>query len=350
MSKKTWEETLFLYLRSAVQVGDTYDLDDASYMKSIVKTCGQHFEPERSLPMGGEAFLFKVFDSFLQVPRVLKVPRPDLPSVAKERFIRSVRILAQLKSDYFPKVLYLSSVPFFIVLEWIPGISLRDWCFSSEYNLLDGLTFFRETLIAIALLHEQGVTHRDIRPDNIIITPEGKVKIIDFGLCKTSENSRLTVTKALGNKYYSPPEQMRDAGSVVHANADVYSLACTLYFICTKQENEHGKKIPKLFEFLGYPKLVEFFEKATKDKPSERFQNAGEMLTKYRKIIQCEEIDFSQDEKQNEIIFLIESLFFLLSGDLYYAEIFTNHFLTPRELKALRLMARDYKVKKILAL
>ena len=361
IKKKTFKEILNLYLASKVQLPDgTWDLNDKKYMESLVLSCGQHFFPKRSLPLGGEALLFLVRDTYLEVNRVIKIPRPDMPKVSLERFIRSVLTLVKLKSDYFPQVLYLSSSPFFVLLDWTPGKTLRDYILSRRLYHDEIVEIFREILRAIVLLHLHGVTHRDIRPDNIIITPEGRVKIIDFGLSRTKTDKRLTMIKALGNVYYSPPEQLIRAGEVYHPSADVYSLAKVLIFMASKQDIETRKEDnpekdeidARIFETMGFQlEFVPFYLQATKFRPEDRFRNAKEMLLALEKIVPSpEKIELTEEEKNNEIAFLVEALTFILSGDLYYMDIFTSPFLTRTELKNLRAMIRSHKVKKILSL
>ena len=109
--------------------------------------------------------------------------------------------------------------------------TLRDWSIYKRYTLEDALELFREILKALALLHAEGVTHRDIRPDNILVKPDGHIKIIDFGLSKTEKDSTLTMIRALGNMYYSPPEQLQEAGKHAEPTLDIYSAGQVLYYL-----------------------------------------------------------------------------------------------------------------------
>lgn len=350
--KKTFLEACFRYLASAERIGDSWALDDIKYMNDIVRACGKHFKPLHSLPLGGEAFLFKVEDTWLKIPRILKIPRPDLLEVGKRRFIRSAKVLAQLEKEgvhYFPRVLFLSSTPFYLLLDWIPGINFRDWVFSSEYKLEIAFEHYREILKAVGFLHARGIVHRDLKPDNIIITPDGRIVIIDFGLAKIKKDIKLTYTSALGSLYYSSWEQLKKAGEVYEATTDVFSLVKILYFLVTKQDiklEEQTEEHFRAFSFFNLSCLETFYRKGLEKDPEKRQQDASELLAEFNLLVPPP-FQLTREEQENETLFLVEALYTLVAGDISYARVFTKPFLSAGELRGLKELVRQTKVKKI---
>lgn len=331
-----FRELLQQYFDSRKMIDDVWVLDDAKYLEDLVRACGKNFDAKSFLFMGGEAIVILVQDTYLNINRILKIPRPDLPEVAQKRFVRSARTLANLKNGYFPRVLYLSVNPFFLLLDWTIGETLRDWAFSQRYSIDAGINFFREILIGMDLIHQDGVVHRDIRPDNILICKNGHIKILDFGLAKTGESRRLTTIAALGNNAYSPPEQLTHAGDVDHASADVYSLAQTFFFVATKREKTKKEEMlpPELLLSSGLkPAICGWYSRATETDAKARYQNAKEMLTEFNKIFPPPLPMVATREE--DLYSLAEDLELLLEGDLYMGSIFTSHFLTGAQLARL---------------
>ncbi len=206
----------------------------------------------------------------------LKVMRPDRAVDPRNivRFRREVEAVAQLRHPSIVSVIsvgYDREIPY-IAMEWLEGATLHEVlrCFDgrraeslsgddlfhalrdlasrrSDHGFDSGearaaatpdlfrgswcdvaLRITREIASALAYAHSQGVIHRDVKPSNIWITPQGRVVLIDFGLARASDASRLTNTGAqLGSLLYMSPEQV--AGGTVDQRTDVYALGVTLY-------------------------------------------------------------------------------------------------------------------------
>src|SRR5207302_1671375 len=118
----------------------------------------------------------------------------------------------------------------FIVMELVEGHSLRYWLSESGRFKVDvSLDLIQQALSAVGAAHQHGVVHRDLKPDNILVTTQGKTKILDFGISRVvTEAHRLTATGSMvGTPAYMSPEQVR--GDEVDHRADIYALGCILY-------------------------------------------------------------------------------------------------------------------------
>jgi len=317
--------------------------NDKEWLEDVVFSCNKNLQARLFLWCGGEAFVILAYDWCLNRLCVVKIPRPDLPEVAQKRFVRSACTLASLKNGYFPKVYYLSPNPFFLLLDWTIGETFRAWSLSKYYDRDAAIQYFRDVLIGAALLHADGVVHRDIRPDNILITKDGKIKIIDFGMAKTEESRRLTTVNALGTWAYSPPEQLTHAGDVDQASADVWSLGLLFHWGITKREKTKKEQVfdPLTLLDFGLPtQACGWFGRSQAIDPRERFQDASEMLEEYNRIFPPP-LPTNVRATGDDLYSLVETLMVLLGGDIFYAELFTSSFLSAKQLRRLWNAAAD---------
>ena len=153
---------------------------------------------------------------------------------ALERFLQEARTLARCKH---PSVMGVADVfegngTAYMVLEYEDGQSLNDWLKSlgrapsqSELDVL-----LAPLLDALAYVHSQGLLHRDIAPDNIIVRRDGTPCLIDFGAAREAVAERSHMMSAIVKGGFSPPEQYTRAGKAQGPWSDIYSLAATLYF------------------------------------------------------------------------------------------------------------------------
>lgn len=171
----------------------------------------------------------------------------------REEMISEARNLAkldQLEGVVEVKDYFRDNNTIYIVMEYIEGVNLRDYLKQNGGRLQVAIAkrMMRPVIESLMQVHNAGMIHRDISPDNIMVTPEGKMKLIDFGTAKESDD---TDTLALGKKGYAPPEQFAKDGKQ-GTWTDVYALAAT-YYDCIV-----GKKPPVSTErlkndFLAYP-------------------------------------------------------------------------------------------------
>ncbi len=153
----------------------------------------------------------------------------------RERFASEQRLLAQLNH---PSIAHLydadtlpDGTPWF-VMEYVEGVPLTDYCRDQRSTMVERLQLFRSVCHAVQHAHRQLVVHRDLKPSNILVTGDGKVKLLDFGISKQLETldgpPDLTRTGLrLMTPAYAAPEQIR--GERVGIAVDVYSLGVVLY-------------------------------------------------------------------------------------------------------------------------
>ena len=119
-----------------------------------------------------------------------------------------------------------------MIMEFVEGLTLGERCKKGMLPLRDVMSYMSQTLAALAYAHEHGVIHRDIKPGNIMVTPHGVVKLMDFGIAKSkSEVQKTQPGTTIGSLHYMSPEQIH--GVSVDARSDLYSVGVTLYELST---------------------------------------------------------------------------------------------------------------------
>lgn len=170
---------------------------------------------------------------------------PELRAQAQEQFLREASILAQLDHPNLPKVsdFFSHGGRDFLVMDYVPGKDLRQLI---EENLSEGkpieerlvLNWAVQILDALTYLHQQDppVLHRDIKPANIKLTPDNRIKLVDFGLAKLlagDEARTITVIQGRGTALYTPLEQYAGESDHTDVRSDIYALGATLYHLLT---------------------------------------------------------------------------------------------------------------------
>ncbi len=231
---------------------------------------------------GGMGYVAKVKDVRLNrevaIKRILK-DRVNRRLI--ERFLREARSLAKFSHPNIIRVYDLGedAEGAFITMELVDGCPLWDYLQKNgALSLAISMTLARQLLDALREAHSKGIIHRDIKPQNILLTKRGRPILIDFGLAQVQEDSQMTATGAvMGTPDYMSPEQRIDSTSV-DGRADLYSLGATLYTMLTGQP-------PRLIRTDRIPELArEFIMKLLEEDPRNRFQSAGEALEVVRKI------------------------------------------------------------------
>ena len=173
--------------------------------------------------------------------KTLKFDLSDGPAVARFRHER--QILAYLEHPNIARLLDGGTTEHgtpFIVLEYVQGVQIVEWCDQRKRSIRQRLMLFREVCDAVQYAHQHLVVHRDIKPGNILVTDDGVPKLLDFGIAKLLDSSalpgfddpRMTATRALlMTPDYGSPEQVR--GEPVSTATDVYSLGAVLYELLT---------------------------------------------------------------------------------------------------------------------
>ncbi|MFO7678495.1 MAG: serine/threonine-protein kinase [Chloroflexota bacterium] len=198
---------------------------------------------------GGMGSVYRAED--LRLPGrlcALKVVEPD-PSLTREQqqqaqsqFLQEASILAQLDHPNLPKVsdFFTENGRDYLVMDFVPGDDLREILEAEARPLPEEkvLTWTTQIVDALAYLHRQTppVLHRDIKPANIKLTPDGRIKLVDFGLVKlmAPDDARtITVVQGRGTALYTPLEQYGGDGGHTDARTDIYALGATLYHLLT---------------------------------------------------------------------------------------------------------------------
>jgi serine/threonine protein kinase len=181
---------------------------------------------------------------------------------AREQFLREATVLARLDHPNLPKVSDFFSIGQrdYLVMDFVPGKDLRTIMYEArQQNLLlaeeDVLDWANQLIDALAYLHKQkpSLVHRDIKPSNLKVTPNGLLKLVDFGLVKILAPNEVTVTiiQGRGTALYTPLEQYGDDGQHTDARSDIYSFGATFYHLLTNQAPADARQ-----RFLNSTSLV----------------------------------------------------------------------------------------------
>src|SRR6266540_3709976 len=201
--------------------------------------------------LGGMGAVYKAEHRLMGRLVALKVISPELirDASAAPRFRQEVRAAARLTHPNIVTAFDAEEAGgcHFLVMEYVEGVNLaRLVQAKGPLSVARTCGFLRQAALGLQYAHELGMVHRDIKPHNLMVTSQGQIKILDFGLARFArEQNRLVsqeiterritlVGEVIGTPDYLAPEQARDACGV-DARADLYSLGCTAYFLLTGQ-------------------------------------------------------------------------------------------------------------------
>jgi serine/threonine-protein kinase len=254
------------------------------------------FRLEKKLGEGGMGAVYKAHQISLDRVVAIKVPFKHLakdPSFV-QRFYREARVMAKL--DH-PNILRCFSVGeengwHYLAMEYIDGASMQSWLDKlGKLPVADALHITICCAHALLHAHEQGLVHRDIKPDNILVTNKGVVKVADMGLAKAlADDLSLSRTgTGAGTPHYMAPEQARDAKHV-DGRSDIYALGSMLYCFLTGKPPFSGETYVELLlakekgtfkkSRLSNPQIPErldlMLDKAIANKPEYRYQTCAD--------------------------------------------------------------------------
>ncbi|MFH8763693.1 Stk1 family PASTA domain-containing Ser/Thr kinase [Streptomyces althioticus] len=262
---------------------------------------GGRYELGQVLGRGGMAEVYLAHDTRLGRTVAVKTLRADLardPSF-QARFRREAQSAASLNhpaivavydtgEDYIDGV----SIPY-IVMEYVDGSTLRELLHSGRKLLPERtLEMTIGILQALEYSHRAGIVHRDIKPANVMLTRNGQVKVMDFGIARAMGDSGMTMTQTaavIGTAQYLSPEQAK--GEQVDARSDLYSTGCLLYELLTVrppfvgdspvavayQHVREEPQPPSVFDPEITPEMDAIVLKALTKDPDYRYQSADEM-------------------------------------------------------------------------
>jgi eukaryotic-like serine/threonine-protein kinase len=200
---------------------------------------GQHigdYEVLSILGAGGMGKVYKVRNVISERVEAMKILLPDLTSNQSlaDRFLREIRLLATL---HHPNIAALRTALTYenqlvMIIEYVEGETLANRVARAPMSTQEVINFADQCLAALSYAHKQNITHRDIKPANMMITSDGVLKLMDFGIARSNKEGSLTSTgTTLGSLNYMPPEQVR--GECADARSDIYSFGASLYEMLT---------------------------------------------------------------------------------------------------------------------
>ncbi|HEX6315075.1 MAG TPA: serine/threonine-protein kinase, partial [Gemmatimonadaceae bacterium] len=218
---------------------------------------GAAYRIERELGGGGMSRVFIADETAFGRKVVVKVLPPELAAgVNVDRFKREIQVAARLQHPHIVPVLSageFEGLPYY-TMPFVEGSSVRARLAGGPLSITEAVNILREVSRALAYAHANGVVHRDIKPDNVLLTG-GSATVTDFGIAKALSAARLdgpespTLTAmgtSLGTPTYMAPEQAAGDPSTNH-RADIYSLGCMAYELLTGHPPFHGLSPHKLF-------------------------------------------------------------------------------------------------------
>ncbi len=207
---------------------------------------GARYTVKRRLGQGGMGAVYLVLDSELDRDVALKVIRQEIagnPEIL-ERFKREIQLSSVVTHKNVLRVYDLgeSGGIKFLTMQYVEGENLSALLRRERIPCARVVNIFRQICEALQAAHEQGVLHRDLKPDNVMVDQNGRVYLTDFGLAKSLQQSALThAGQIMGTPDYMSPEQVK--GEPVDERSDIYSLGALLYQMLAGEVPFHGNSI-----------------------------------------------------------------------------------------------------------
>ena len=299
--------------------GGTSMLSKATDRPCIIGQSLSRFKIISLLGRGGMGEVYLAEDTKLR----RKVAIKSLPAGlmgddrAKKRLIREARAAAMLNHPNICPIYEIGEEDnqSFIVMQYVEGDTLSSKLQKKEVGLRESVDIAIQIAGALSSAHSSGIIHRDIKPQNIIITPDGKVKVLDFGLVKAlpqdnepdaERDSQALLTEAgiiVGTPAYMSPEQVKNAP--LNASSDLFSLGALLYECVTSQPAFSGDSFmevcaqvihvnpppPSRFNKFVPPELENVIFKALAKDTGKRYQSALEILTDLRGVLETFQLE-----------------------------------------------------------
>lgn len=275
------------------------------------------YEILEKIGSGGMSVVYKAECHTLNRLVAIKVLKEEFAS--DENFVSKFKMEAQAAARLsHPNIVNVYDVVdeenlHYIVMELIEGITLKSYIEKKE--LLDSkeaIGIAIQVAQGIAAAHEQHIIHRDIKPQNMIISKDGKVKVADFGIARAVSSQTVNSSAAVGSVHYISPEQAR--GGYCDERSDIYSFGITLYEMVTGRVPFEGDNTvavalahledpvvpPGDYNPQVYPGLEDIILKCTKKKPDRRYGSMEEVIHDLRRVLMDPECDIYQNEEIEE--------------------------------------------------
>ncbi|MCZ6597536.1 MAG: serine/threonine-protein kinase [Planctomycetota bacterium] len=253
------------------------------------------FDPERDrLGEGPQSEVFRATDTRLGRTVALKILRPhvEFDPAAKERFEREAKHTSNLAHPNIATVYDYGQDrgTSYIVMEFLEGRTLDQIVKDRPLGYEEGMRIATQVTSAMGLVHERGLIHRDLKPANIMVQEDSTVKLLDFGICRSTQESSITQNGMLvGTVLYMSPEQV--LGDELDSRTDVWALGAVFYLAFTGELAFPGRSVPEVCMAIleakpkppreirtGFPPaLSEFLLKCLERDRDKRYANGNEM-------------------------------------------------------------------------
>ena len=271
---------------------------------------GDRYEILERVGVGGMAEVFKGKDHKLNRFVAIKVLKEEFRE--NGGFIKKFKEEAQAAAGLaHPNIVNVYDVGdeygiYYIVMELVEGITLKNYIErKGQLTVKEATSIAIQVSAGLEVAHNNQIVHRDIKPQNIIISREGKVKVTDFGIAKAT-TSQTTTSTAMGSVHYASPEQAR--GGYVDHRSDIYSLGVVLYEMVTGRVPFDGDTavavaVKHLQEKLVPPttfnpevpfSLEQIIKKCMEKSPDRRYQDIGDLMADLKQSLMDPEGDFVQ--------------------------------------------------------
>ncbi len=269
---------------------------------------GKRYEVLSKVGAGGMADVYKGRDQMLNRYVAIKVLKKEFRE--DENFVRKFRSEAQASAGLLhPNVVNVYDVGedrglYYMVMELVEGITLKEYIEKKgRLSHKEVISIAIQMCSGIGAAHAAGIIHRDIKPQNIIISKDGKVKVTDFGIAKAVTSNTIS-TNAMGSVHYTSPEQAR--GGFSDQKSDIYSIGITLYEMVTGQVPFNGDStvsvaIKHLQEEITAPSelvsdipysLEQIILKCTQKNAERRYPNTDELIQDLKRSLVDPDGDF----------------------------------------------------------
>ncbi len=277
-------------------------------MVKIGMIIGDRYEILEKIGTGGMSDVYKAKDHKLNRPVAVKVLKQEFSENAN--FVSKFRIEAQAAAGLMhPNIVNVYDVGeengiYFIVMELVEGITLKKYIEKKAgLSVKEAVSIAIQVSMGIEAAHNNHIIHRDIKPQNIIISKEGKVKVTDFGIAKAATSNTIT-SNVMGSVHYTSPEQAR--GGYSDEKSDIYSLGVTMFEMLTGRVPFNGEttvaiaikhiqeEMPSPREFVSeIPISVEqIVFKCCQKSPDRRYQSMGELVGDLKRSLMTPDEDF----------------------------------------------------------
>ncbi len=269
---------------------------------------GERYEILEKIGTGGMSDVYKAKDHKLNRFVAVKVLKQEFSENAN--FVSKFRIEAQAAAGLMhPNIVNVYDVGeedgiYYIVMELVEGITLKKYIEKkARLSVKEAISIGIQVSMGIEAAHNNHIIHRDIKPQNIIISKEGKVKVTDFGIAKAATSNTIT-SNVMGSVHYTSPEQAR--GGYSDEKSDIYSLGITMFEMLTGRVPFNGETtvaiaIKHIQEEMPSPRdyvseipisVEQIVFKCCQKSPDRRYQSMGELIIDLKKSLMTPDEDF----------------------------------------------------------